>query len=115
MITSKFLFLFIINNTYLTVCTYHTFFDLFFLLLRKGLWYAVVAGLRAKEKFPQLAHEQSRVLAVQKTRQIYLHLFRTGELGAGMDRERKKHIIRSLCQSNKRKTPYHVTCSLFDV
>lgn len=76
--------------------SYHSFLDLFLLLLREAVRYAGLAGLRGQQQLPQLAHEQPRVLPVQEPCQVDLHLLRTRELGRGRDRERKHHIIINL-------------------
>lgn len=86
--------------------THHSLFDFFFLLLCEAVWDAVLAGLRAQQQLPQLAHEQPRILAVQESRQVNLHFLWTRELGAeDTDRERKHSIVINLFNLSNQHTP----------
>lgn len=60
--------------------TYHPLLYFFFLLLSEGLRYSILTGLSTQQQLPQLAHEETSVLPVQKSSQIDLHFLRAGKL-----------------------------------
>lgn len=87
---------------------YHSFLNFFFLLLCERLWYTIFAGLGAQQQFPQLTHEEPRVLSIQEPSKVDLHFLGTRELGVEETGSGKKssYII------NRHQfwyfTPYHL-------